>query len=80
MGGRRRRRSEPSFRQRRSPGRARLILLVQLSVAAIAIGALLAVVLRAGDETHVPVAASGAVAARWTCTRPRAHARPRFSR
>ncbi len=56
---RRTRRSEPSFRRRRSPGRARAILLLQLSLAAIAIGALLAVALRSGDESGVPVAASG---------------------
>ncbi len=59
MATRRRRRAEPSFRRRRSPGRARAILLLQLSLAAIAIGALLAVALRSGDESGVPVAASG---------------------
>ncbi len=40
--------------------RARLVLLAQLSIAAIAIGALLAVALRAGDDTGVPVPAPGA--------------------
>jgi D-alanyl-D-alanine carboxypeptidase (penicillin-binding protein 5/6) len=58
----RRRASGPTFRRRRSPARARLIALLQLSVAAVAIGALLAVALRAGDDSGVPIAASGAVA------------------
>jgi hypothetical protein len=59
---RRRRSAGPSFRRRRSPARAQLIVLLQLSVAAVAIGALLAVALRAGDDSGVPIAASGAVA------------------
>jgi D-alanyl-D-alanine carboxypeptidase (penicillin-binding protein 5/6) len=42
--------------------RERVIVLLQLSVAAVAIGALLAVALRAGDDSGVPIAASGAVA------------------
>jgi serine-type D-Ala-D-Ala carboxypeptidase (penicillin-binding protein 5/6) len=58
--GRRRRRA--ARRRPRSRSRSHLTLVVQLSLVAIAIGALLAVALRAGDETGVPGAATGAVA------------------
>jgi serine-type D-Ala-D-Ala carboxypeptidase (penicillin-binding protein 5/6) len=58
----RRRSGGPSFRRRRSPTRARLVVALQVAVAAVALAALLVVALRAGDETATPIAATGAVA------------------
>lgn len=60
---RRRRAATPSFRRRRSPVLRGLVALVQLSIAAVAIGVVLAVALKAGDDTGAPpIASSGAVA------------------
>lgn len=53
------RRAGPRRRARAARRRAPLVALLQLSLAAIAIGALLAVALRAGDEPVAPVASSG---------------------